>query len=89
MLIHEINQLLTATTLSVGGCRREADTRRAVVGLSRVDSLTTLTLQRCSQDVQRLAVLCQHKQKQNLKSHTCAKLGFSERCRGKKNEAKC
>lgn len=41
MLIHEINQLLTATTLSVGGCRREADTRRAVVGLSRVDSLTT------------------------------------------------
>lgn len=42
MLIHEINQLLTATTLSVGGCRREADTRRAVVGLSRVDSLTTL-----------------------------------------------
>lgn len=61
MLVHEINQLPIATTPSVGRCRREADTRRAVVGLSRVDSLATLHFTKVHQDVQRQAVFCQNK----------------------------
>lgn len=86
MLIHEINQLPVVTTPSMGRCRREANTRRAVVGLSRVDSLATLHFTKVHQDVERPEVLCQHQQMQNLKSHTWAQAGISERCKGKKSQ---